>query len=204
MRQPFTGQAFAEAQNDDSEPFCSPQVRTASSEQVSSSATVQDTHNHVESARIEEPRTKQESSTAQLERPPTAPGGWARQETADWFDACVERHWAADHAWASNRGLARLTKQDEKTIRQVRDGRKSFPFAMLLVLPAPLVVDMIAWVQKKRALVSIKRALPVLRDVLGQLESPVLPEDREETIDALLDAQERIAARVKRLRAERR
>jgi len=163
---------------------------------------VQDAANDAESDAQEFPRTKQPTSTALADRPPTGPGGWARQAAADWFDRCIERRWDANEMWASNRALAKQTKSDEKIIRQVRDGRKALSVAMLLVLPAPLVADVVSWIQDQRALTAHRRALPMLRDALDRIDQPIAAEDKGEAIAALGEAQRRIGDRILKLATE--
>lgn len=165
-------------------------------------ADMQSAANCVEGAPVEKVRTQQASSAALDERPPTAPGAWARQETADYFDRAIERRWNENEFWASNRALARLTKHDEKVIRQLRDGRKALPVAMLLVLPPPLVTDVLTWVQDKRALTPHRRGLPMLLGALERIERPVAAEDKDETLRALTEASRRINERIMKLAVE--
>lgn len=150
----------------------------------------------------EKVRTEQAAPSVRASRLPLGPTGWARVATADHFDASITARWESGEAWASNRALARPCGIDEKIVRQWRDARKALPVDSLLLLPPPLVVDVVSWVLDARALTPHHRGLPMLDDALTRIEKDVAPDDRGEVMAGLVSAQRRLTERIARLATE--
>ena len=136
------------------------------------------------------------------ERGPLAPGGPARTAAADLFDALLTERWKRGDDSVSNRALAeRHLKVDEKQLRQYRDGRKALPLAALLVLPVPLVEEIVARVLTERGgAITGRRPVVQLHEALAAIDPTKIPaDDRREVLNALLDAQGRIGDLVRAL-----
>lgn len=144
-------------------------------------------------------RTERARSGGSDPERPLGPDGWARKATADHLKLTLERRMSNDEEWASNRALAPKCGVDEAVIRKWRGGEKSIPLCALLVLPVPIVKDMVALVLEKRALNSHRSGVPMLREALQRLEGDVPEADRDAVLDVLAEASAQITARLSRL-----
>lgn len=148
------------------------------------------------------------SSTIQSERAERAYRDWnavpgslrplnvAHDTVHKMFDGLLHGHWMRGEEAYTNESLGRSCGIDEKGVRQWRDGAKRIPLAALLVLPPTVSVEMIQWISERRGLGRQQRAVTQLAEAVGRLEKPVAPDDREDVLRSLIDAQSRIAARI--------
>ncbi len=121
----------------------------------------------------------------------------AHEELWKSFDRIIHERWLKDTGAYTNEAIARRCGIDEKGVRQWRDGAKRLPAAAFMVLPPSIAIDTIQWISERRGLGRQQRAVAVLADVVTRVEQQsVAPEDRDETLRALIDAQSRIAARI--------
>jgi len=147
-------------------------------------------------------RTQPAFTDAPLIRAPLAPAGWARMFVADHLKLGLARRKDEGAEWATKRGLAATCRLDERIVRQWCNGQKALPVGALLVLPAPLATEILGAVQDHRALTPHRRGLPMLGDALARLEKPVDADDREEVMQGLSEAMQRIVARISKLATE--
>lgn len=134
--------------------------------------------------------------------PPLGPMGASRVLTAELLNTALAERWESGEEWASNRCIAeRYCKITESVVRRWRDGEKLIPFAALHVLPAPLAEQLARGVLRARG-VTLRQAMGTLRGAVDNIDAPVAPEDRDEVMRALIDAQRRITERIARLATE--
>lgn len=142
-------------------------------------------------------RTEQTASTVAPQPRPLDLGGTARVLTAKVLDDALTKHWRAREAWASNRCIAdHYCENTESVVRRWRNGEKSIPLAALHVLPAPLAEHLARTILRARG-VDLRQASASLSEAVDAVVDAVVEDDdREEVVRGLLDAQNKIAARL--------
>lgn len=141
-------------------------------------------------------RTEQTASTASREPGPLDLDGTSRVLTATILNESLTRHWQAREAWASNRCIAEhYCGNTESVVRRWRSGEKSIPLAALHVLPVTLAEHLARSILKARG-VDVRQAMGTLAEVVATIGAPVADDEREEVVRGLLDAQNKIAARL--------
>jgi hypothetical protein len=150
----------------------------------------------------ESERTERAASTSRFDAAPLGPGGSSRVLIAKLFSDAVQSRWENGADWATNENLAgRYCKNTESVVRRWRNGEKLLPLAALHVLPAPLAEDLATSVLSSRA-VTLQRTMGTLRETVARLGKPVRPEDRDEVLRGLVEAQRVIADRIAKLATE--
>lgn len=134
--------------------------------------------------------------------PSQRPLAVARGEIARSFDTAMHAHWLAGEEAFSNVAVARACGLDERNVRQWREGEKAIPLAALLVMPATLANEMVNVVRDRRGVGAVRRGLAGLDLALTGLDAAADPEDRDEVMRTLIDAQRRITERIARLATE--
>lgn len=141
-------------------------------------------------------RTEQATSTAPRKPGPLDLEGTSRVLTAKILNEALTRHWQAREAWASNRCIAEhYCENTESVVRRWRNGEKSIPLAALHVLPAALAEHLARAVLKARG-VDLRQAMGSLAEAVDAIGAPVADDERDEVVRGLLDAQNKIAARL--------
>lgn len=124
-------------------------------------------------------------------RLPLSVGGAARLAAADLFNAVLAERWERGDDAVSNRVLAdRYLRVDEKVVRQYRDGRKHVPLAALLVLPLPVVREVLDRLLATRG-VTEREDAATLRQVIARMRERS-PRDRAEVLRTVLEAQRQL------------
>lgn len=122
--------------------------------------------------------------------PTLAIGGRARRAAADLLHAVLTERWERGDDSASNRVLAdRYLEIDEKQVRQYRDGRKHVPLAALVVLPMPIVRDIVDRLLAMRGATEREGAVLIRRGVEALKTST---RDRAEALRVVHDAQRQL------------
>lgn len=125
-------------------------------------------------------------------------GGRARRVAADLFHGVLTERWERGDDSVSNRVLAdRYLEVDEKLVRQYRDGRKHVPLAALVVLPVPVVRDIVDRLMTLRG-VSEREDAATLRQTIRRLRERQ-PRDRAELLRVAKDARDELIALVDQL-----